>query len=100
MIADKGHPTLGGDLLSSATLRILEQVPQDRPRRHLNPHFQAEFPGNARLTPGGIVSRHGQDELAEVLGNPGSADGSGFPTPEQLKALAMPTGKRLRSNHH
>ena len=99
MIADKCHPSLGGDRVASAAFRILRQILPDRARRDLNPKHDKEFGGYSFLPLGGIISSHGADELTKVFGNPGSADGSRFATPEQFEPLALPTGQGLRSNH-
>ena len=98
MIANKGHPSLGGNRVAPTAVRILRQILPDRTRRDLNPKLDQELGCYSLLTPGGIISRHGQDELPEVLGNPGSADLSRFPTPEQFEALAMPSDEGLWSN--
>ncbi len=67
-------------------------------RTHLNSKLQAELPRKAGLAPGRIIPGHGQDELTKIFGNPGSADPLRFPTPEQFKPLAMPSGIGLWSN--
>ncbi|HEX2521636.1 MAG TPA: hypothetical protein VHP35_05870 [Terriglobia bacterium] len=100
MIANKGHPALGGRRLASTSFRILQQIFLDRPSRHLDSQLQEELSGDAGLAPGRIVSGHGQDEVTKIFGNPGSADRSGFPPPEQFKSLAVPTGEGLRSNRN
>ena len=100
MIADKGHPALGWDPLASATLRILQQILLNSPSRYLNSQLPAELRCDAGLPPGRIIPGHAQNELTKIFGNPGSADPSRFPTPEQFKALAVPTSKGLRSNRN
>src|SRR5262249_12646182 len=67
---------------------------------HLDPQFQEKFRRDAGLTPGRIIPCHCQDELTQIFGNPGSADRSGFPPPEQLETLAMPSRKGLRLNRN
>ena len=100
MIANEGHPALGWNPLASATLRILQQILLNGAGRHLDSQFQEKFRCDAGLAPGRIVPGHGQDELTQILGNPGSADRSGFPPPEQFKPSAVPSRKGLRSNRN
>ena len=53
MIANEGHPSLGGDRVASPVLRILRQILPDRTRRDPNPELDQEFGGYSFLTPGG-----------------------------------------------
>ena len=54
MIANKGHPALGGHRLASTSFRILQQIFLDRPSRHLNSQLQEEFSRDASLAPVGL----------------------------------------------
>ena len=100
MIANEGHPALGWNPLASTTLRILQQILLNGAGRHLDSQFQEKFRCDAGLAPGRIVPGHGQDELTQIFGNPGSADRSGFPPPEQFKPSAVPSRKGLWSNRN
>jgi hypothetical protein len=85
MIVDEGHPALGWNRLPSAARRLLQQILLDSSRGHLNSQLQHELGRNTRLPPGRIVSGYSQNQLTKIFGNPRSADGSGFPPPEQSK---------------
>jgi Lipocalin-like domain len=63
---------------TSATMKVPRQdrpphVPSDNARRYGDAELQQQFRGNPFLTPGLIRSRHGGNQVLQVLRNPGTA---------------------------
>ncbi|HWY67749.1 MAG TPA: hypothetical protein VNX88_03740 [Terriglobales bacterium] len=74
---------------------VSRPVCSHRSRRDSDAEFQPEFIGDALLAPGGIVTDHFSNELAEVLWQ-GRAAGSGFPFPQEPERLAVPADQGRR----
>ncbi len=62
------------------------------------PPHQQQFRCNPFLTPGLIRSRHGGNQVLQVLRNPGTARAPRLPTPEEAESLTVPPYERVGSD--
>ncbi len=79
---------------TSTTLWILQPVPLNGPRIHLNSKLQAVLRRDAGLSRGRIIVSHSQNELKKIFGNLRSAEWSGFPIARAILTLGDAAPKR------
>jgi hypothetical protein len=93
MIADKCGPALRLIAFAWAADAVTGHVFAHGSWRDPQAEFEQEFVGDAFLPPGGILQGHSTDDGLQVPGQ-GRSPRFGFPPPEQVEALAMPTDRK------
>ena len=88
VISHECHPPLRRGALTRSYIE--RHVASNRPRGKTDAEFQQEFGGYALFAPSRIAPGHFRDQLSHVRRNTEPAAWLRLPTPEQLKAFAMP----------
>jgi hypothetical protein len=81
VISNEGHPVVLWVRRSSRSA-CRSQVLADSARRDSNAELELEFVGDSGFAPDRVLSRHSEDELSEIIRQPGPATRSGLPPPE------------------
>jgi hypothetical protein len=99
VVAHKGSPALERDTARPPAVQTRGHVFTNSPGRHLEAHLEQEFVGDLLLASCRVLPGYMTDEHSQVR-RQSRASQSGFPAPEELEPLPMPTDQGLWLHDH